>query len=372
MTDARHLSLRGLCLGRRALEPGTVHLVDGAFSGAPHPDAVTIDLPDGWVVTPGLVDLQVNGYAGHEVDSPGALPEIAAALARDGVVAFCPTLVSRPLHAYPDAVARLADAPSAGARVLGLHLEGPFLSPSRPGAHDTEALRTPDPHAVNAVAAFEPSVVTLAPEVPGGLDAVVALRAAGAVVSLGHTEADAATVRAAADRGARMITHVLNAMPGITAREASPAAQALQDDRLFVSLITDGHHVAPEVCRLVASAVGARLVLTSDASALAGTDATGTTLGDRPITRDGETARDDRGRLAGGALPLWRCVHRAVEMGIPRAHALWAACGAPREALGRRPAEARASLTVVDADDRPRAVMVDGAWLRDPREVLGG
>lgn len=363
------ITLSGTCLGRRTLTPGTVHVHGGRFTGTPAPGARTVTLPDGWVVTPGLVDVQVNGYAGREVDEPGALDGIARALARDGVVAFCPTLVSRPLHAYPDAVAHMSDAAPGdavgGAIAAGVHLEGPFLSPARPGAHDPAALIAPDSHATRAMVEFAPAIVTLAPELPGALDAVVALRASGAVVAIGHTECDAATVDAAATRGARLVTHAFNAMPGITAREASPLASALQDERLYVSLIADGHHVAPEVCRLAATLAGPRLVLTSDASAAAGAPPGEYRLAGRAVGSDGHSVRDEAGRLAGGALPLWRCVAEAVAMGVPRAHALWAACGAPREVLGRHLSEPRASLAVLDDGDRPRAVMVAGRWVLD-------
>lgn len=360
------VSLHGLCLGRRSLTPGTVNVTGGVFADAPAPGVETVALPDGWVITPGLVDVQVNGYAGREVDAPGALPHVARALAADGVVAFCPALVSRPLHAYPDAVIRLGDAVGAGAAVLGPHLEGPFLSPHRPGAHDPGALRDADPQAVDALVAFAPAIVTLAPEVPGGLDAIGRLRAAGVVAAVGHTECDAATLDAAAARGARLVTHAFNAMPGITARDATPLAAALQDERLYVSLVADGQHVAPEVCRLAAALAGARLVLTSDASAAAGAPPGAFTLGGRAVTSDGGCVRDAAGRLAGGALPLWRCVDRAVGIGVPRAHALWAACGAPREVLGRHLSEPRASLAVLDAEHRPRAVLIDGAWVGSP------
>ncbi|MCB0881371.1 MAG: N-acetylglucosamine-6-phosphate deacetylase [Thermoleophilia bacterium] len=366
MGDSADITLRGLCLGRRTLTPGAVHIAGGTFADVAAPGADTVDLPDGWVITPGLVDVQVNGYAGLEVDAPGALPAVRRALAEDGVVAFCPTLVSRHLHAYPDAVSRLTDGATEGAAVAGIHLEGPFLSPRRAGAHDPAALCAADPHSVGAVAAFEPAIVTLAPEVPGALDAIGALRAAGTVVAVGHTECDADALDAAATRGARLVTHAFNAMPGITARGASPLAAALQDERLYVSLIADGHHVRPEVCRLSFALAGHRMVLVSDASAAAGAPPGAYALGGRKVTSDGEAVRDADGRLAGGALPLWRCVRRAVDMGVPRAHALWAACGAPREVLGRRVAERRASLAVFDADHRPRAVMVDGAWVGSP------
>ncbi len=366
------ISLHGVCLGRRTLTPGSVHVREGRFTEAAAPGARSVTLPDGWVITPGLVDVQVNGYAGREVDEPGALADIAPALARDGVVAFCPTLVSRPLHAYPQAVAHMSDAAPGdalgGAVAAGVHLEGPFLSPARPGAHDPGALIAPDAHATRALVEFSPAIVTLAPELPGALDAVVALRAAGTVVAIGHTTCDAATVDAAATRGARLVTHAFNAMPGITARDASPLASALLDERLYVSLIADGHHVAPDVCRLVATLAGPRLVLTSDASAAAGAPPGAYRLAGREVGSDGEAVRDPEGRLAGGALPLWRCVAEAVRMGIPRAHALWAACGAPREVLGRHLSEPRASLVVLDEENRPRAVMVAGRWVVDDLE----
>ena len=166
------LALAGRILAGRRLARGEVAVAGGAVA-ASAPRRARRALPEGWIVAPGLVDLQLNGYAGAEADGgPEALAAIAAALPAIGVTAFCPTVVSRPDAAYRRAAAALArplpPAPGA-ARALGTHLEGPFLSPERPGVHPPAALRDPAPAAVDRLlAAFAPAIVTLAPELPGG------------------------------------------------------------------------------------------------------------------------------------------------------------------------------------------------------------
>lgn len=327
-------------------------------------------LPDGWVVTPGLVDLQVNGYAGHQVDDAGALPHIAAALAADGVVAFCPTLVSRPLDDYRDAVQRLRTSPPhIGAHVAGVHLEGPFLSPDRAGAHCPSYLRAPDAARVAALAQLAPAIVTLAPELPGAIDAIRRLHRGGVRISAGHTCADAATMAQAIDAGVRMVTHAFNAIDPITARGPGGLAQALTDRRVRISLIGDGIHVQDAVARLVATCVGRRLILVSDASAPASAAAGRYVLGDRVVESDGHTVRTPDGVLAGSAVPLWQAVTRMANAGVPRAHVLDAVCNAPRRLLGSR-TRLPASVVVIDEHNRPRAVLIDGRWEVPPPDAM--
>ncbi|HWH14836.1 MAG TPA: hypothetical protein VNT51_08810, partial [Miltoncostaeaceae bacterium] len=267
------LVLRGPVLRGGRIAPGEVGVRDGRVAPPAPGDEVRV-LPAGWVLAPAPVDLQVNGYAGAEVgDDPDALVAVARGLARDGVAGFCPTLVSRSDAAYGRAARALAAAawPDDGARPLGVHLEGPFLAPRRAGAHRRGALRPPRPDAVaRLLELFRPRIVTLAPELPGALEAVRRLRRAGVVVALGHTEAPPGTVRAAVEAGARLVTHALNAMPGIAARAPGPLTAALGDRRVRVCVIADGVHVDPAVLALLARIAGARLVLVSDAVAAAG------------------------------------------------------------------------------------------------------
>ena len=298
------LRLAGPVLRAGRLEPGEVTVADGRILAGPE-GRDPRRLPEGWVVAPGLVNLQVNGFGGAEVDEdPGALAAVARALPSAGVTAFCPTLVSRSAAAYGRAAAALAAAewPAAGARPLGVHLEGPFLA--RPVPNPAAALRPPAPEELERLlAAFSPAIVTLAPELPGALEAIARIALAGAVAAVGHTEADAETGRRAIAAGARLITHALNAMRGIESRAPSALTAFVLDRRVRVSLIADGVHVAPEVAAVLARAAGRRLVLVSDATAAAGAPPGRYRLGGREIVSDGATARIG-GRLAGSAAGL--------------------------------------------------------------------
>jgi N-acetylglucosamine-6-phosphate deacetylase len=295
-------------------------------------------------------------------EGPDALAHIAATLPRHGVTAFCPTLVSRPPGGYRRAAAALREAapapPPGAARVLGVHLEGPFLAPSRAGAHDPGALRDPDPGAVDELLALvRPAIVTLAPERPGALAAIRRIAAAGAVAAIGHTEADAAAGRAALDAGARLVTHALNAMRGIESRAPSALAAALADPRPYVSLIGDGVHVAPEVAAVIARAAGPRLVLVSDAVAAAGRPAGRYALGGRAVVSDGLRVERD-GRLAGSAAALDRGPATLAAAGIGPAEALHAATVAPRTLLGL--ADEPGDRVALDPGLRPRLTIIGG------------
>ncbi len=339
------LALAGRVLAGRRLARGEVAVADGRIvAGAPR--GARRSLPEGWIVAPGLVDLQVNGYAGAEADAGAeALAAIAAALPAAGVTAFCPTLVSRPEGGYRRAAAALAGCanwpPRAwpighapAARVLPPHLEGPFLAPGRAGVHPVGTLRDPSPEAVDRLLdAFAPALVTLAPERPGALEAIRRIVRRGVVASVGHTEADAAAGRAAIDAGARLMTHALNAMEGIASRRPSALAAFLADPRPCVSLIADGVHVAPEVAAVVARAAGRRLVLVSDAVAPAGAPPGRYRLGRRTIASDGRRV-EWRGRLAGSALGLDEGPRTLRGAGIAAGAALAAASAAPRRLLG--------------------------------------
>ncbi len=302
-------------------------VADGPPSGAPGSRLVDAR---GLVVAPGFVDLQCNG--GHGVDvtrEPARLWELAEALPRHGVTAWLPTVVSAPDGAIDAALAALQAGPPpgwCGAVPLGLHLEGPFLSPSARGAHRAEHLRSLRLEAVAGWSrAAGVAVVTLAPELPGAPEVVAALAERGVVVSLGHTHATADEVRRAVDAGARWVTHLFNAMAPLHHREPGLVGVALSDERLVVGLIADGVHVAPEVVAVAQRALGPRLTLVTDAVAPMGTDgadpASGVGLPD--------------GTLAGSALPMDRAIRnlRAFS-GCPPEAALAAAATAPARLLG--------------------------------------
>ncbi|HVW48275.1 MAG TPA: N-acetylglucosamine-6-phosphate deacetylase [Solirubrobacterales bacterium] len=328
--------------------PGDVEVVEG------HVGAVGLGGSGGrGIVAPGFVDLQVNGYAGVDFSTAGVegWEAATAALLRDGVTAFQPTLVSAPIEAMREALARVP----RGGRVIGAHLEGPFLSPRRPGAHDPSALIAPDREALDDLLAGGPvTQVTLAPELPEALDLVDALRERGVTVSCGHTEADAAAAHRAFDRGASAVTHLFNAMRRPRSRDPGIAFAALGREDVFVTLIIDGHHLADDTVRVAWRAAGERLVLITDAVAAATAPDGDYTLGGTvPIHSRGGVVRDGAGSLAGSTLSMLAAVRNLHALGVPLAAALAAATEAParmarRADLGRVAPGARADLVVLD------------------------
>lgn len=358
------LRLAGRVLRGRVIAEGVVDVVDGRIGAGA--EGGTRTLPAGWLICPGFVDVQVNGFGGAEVgDDPAALATVAAALPAAGVTAFCPTLVTRTPAAYRRAAAalRMAQVPPHAAQPVGVHLEGPFLAPARRGVHDPGALRHPTPEAVDRLLdAFGPAIVTLAPELPGALAAVRRIARRGCVVAVGHTEADAELGRAALAAGARLATHALNAMRGIESRAPSALVAFLAHPRARISLIADGVHVAPEVAALVARAAGARLVLVSDAVAAAGAAAGDHPLAGRRVTSDGRRVTW-RGRLAGSALGLDHGPMTLTAAGIRPSAALAAATRAPRRLLGLPAGLAPggpADLVVLDLGLVPRLTLIGG------------
>lgn len=220
-----------------------------------------VTLADGLLV-PGLVDLQVNGYFGVDLVSatPAEWTAVTTRLPETGVSAFAPTFVTGPLDHLVAGLRRAEHAmvagPVTGSRIVGVHLEGPFLAGSRRGAHNAAFLRDPTDQALDllldAAAPGTLRLVTLAPERPGALDAVRRLAAAGVLVCLGHTDATAAQVSAAADAGARMVTHLFNAQRGLHHREPGVVGAALVDQRLTCGLNRPGERGRrrePSACR---------------------------------------------------------------------------------------------------------------------------
>lgn len=330
------------------------------------------------VAIPGLVDLQVNGYGGvdllHDADDD-AWADCAERLLADGVTTWQPTLVTAPEAALADGlrraqrVARRRDRHRVRAlpRALGVHLEGPFLSPARLGAHAPEHRRDPDPALLERLLAVGGvTAVTLAPELPGAEALVARLAGAGVVVSLGHSEASAAQAAAAVALGARSVTHLFNAMPGIGGRAPGLAGFALGDARVAVQAIVDGVHLAEPVERLVLAAAGSRLVLVSDAMAAAGMGDGRFRLAEADVTVEAGRATRADGTLAGSARPLIAALRRAVALGLPLERAVEAASAAParlagRPELGRLAPGAPADVVVLDDDLQIARVLRAGA-----------
>jgi N-acetylglucosamine-6-phosphate deacetylase len=329
---------RVLSNARVTVDDGRV--VDVAEDSAPVADVL---LPVG-VLVPGLVDLQVNGYYGADfVDAtPEQWAEITRRLPETGVTAFVATFITEPVDAMVEALRRTAgklSSLSGGAEVLGVHLEGPFLSERRRGAHNLAYLRDPDPDAVEALLDAAPGlvrIVTLAPERRGGLDAVRRLVAAGVLVSIGHSDALGEQVYAAADAGARMVTHLFNAQRPLHHREAGVVGGALSDPRLTAGLIVDLHHVNAEACRIAFASAPGRIMLVTDASAPAGMPPGRYELGGEPVVLEpGHPPLREDGTIASSSLALDEGVANAVGIGVDLLTAVEAATRIPADLLGR-------------------------------------
>jgi N-acetylglucosamine-6-phosphate deacetylase len=324
------------------------------------------------VLSPGLVDIHCHGGGGASFTSgdPAQVARAAAAHRQEGTTSLVASLVSDEATALETQLAALDEAAADG-EIDGVHLEGPWLSPARCGAHDPAVLSDPSPGAVDRLLAAgrgRVRMVTLAPELPGGLEAVRRLADAGVVAAVGHTEADARTVARAVAAGASVATHLFNAMPPIHHRSPGPVPVLLDDARVVVELVADGVHLHPLVLRLAARAARGGWVLVTDAmpGALAAD-------GDYRLgrltaqVRDG-VARLPDGAVAGSTLGMSRAVRTAVAAGLPLADVLRAATVVPARTVGLAGVGvlepgARADLVVLDDDLEVRGVLRRGDWV---------
>ena len=301
-----------------------------------------------------------------------ALDAIDALLARHGVtrwLAALPTAEEERTAAALAAVAERAQDPRHG--VQGAHLEGPFLAPEHAGVHDRDLLRTPADGIPPSYHSPCVRLVTLAPELPGALPLVRELRARSVAVALGHSGADARTALRALDAGARLVTHLFNAMAPLAHRAPGLAGIALADPRALPCVIADGHHVDPIVLRIVRAAAGDRLILVSDASAPASTTGAVYRLAGMAVRRGADGAvRTLDGALAGsGTLLDEACRTWAAATGATAAEVVAAASARPAAAIGLdvglRPGS-EADLTLTADDGSLVGVMRGGGWLTRP------
>ena len=351
-----------------------VAVVGGAVAASPAPGSPVYDA-SGLHVLPGFLDLQVNGAVGIDLTlEPERLWEVAAALPGFGVTAFLPTVITSSPEARSRALAVLAGGPPAGwagAEPLGLHLEGPMIATARKGAHPEAWLREPS---LELVAGWSReagvAMVTLAPELPGALDVVDALVARGVIVAVGHTEASAAEVRAAVDRGARVVTHLGNAMPALGGRTPGPVGVSLSDLRLTAGVIADGHHLDPATLAAYWRALGTdRYLAVTDCTAALGMPDGPARLGDQTVVVSEGTVRLEDGTLAGSAADLTQCLRvlRAAT-GCTSADAV-AGCTTVAAGVlgdlsrGHLGVGARGDLTLVDDDLTVVATVVGGRLL---------
>lgn len=371
--------------GSVALPDGSLDLLDveiaaGRITALAPPGASTAtgcDIVDatGMIVAPGFIDLQLNGGWGHDFTvDPASMREVGAMLPRTGVTAYVPTIVTS-ARAQRDAAlaafAALAPSPT-DAVALGVHFEGPAISPARAGAHDRRHIGLPDPaESAGWSRSAGVAMVTLAPEIDGAIALTSGLTERGVVVAIGHTGCTAEQFAAARRAGARMVTHLFNAMAPFGHREPGPIGATLADDSVAAGLICDGIHVDPVAVRAAWHSLGpTRTVLVTDAIAALGVDAPEAQLGTRRVVVDERGVRTRDGVLAGSNLALDDAVRNLVRFtGCRPADALSAATSAPAAALGlhdrgRIAVGARADVVLLDADLVVRRTLVRGqtAW----------
>jgi N-acetylglucosamine-6-phosphate deacetylase len=374
--------------GQRWHEPAALLIENGRVRGIARPTEVPDSwpqrrLPTGVLLAPGFIDLQVNGGGGMLLnDNPTSdtMQAIARAHRRFGTTACLPTMIT---DTHDQMRLAVEAARRAGGRdgVLGVHLEGPFISPARPGIHRKDLIAQAtdgDLEWLLDLAGAGRSMVTLAPEcVPAGF--VKQLAAAGIRVSLGHSEATAETVGRAADDGLTGITHLFNAMPAMAARLPGPVGAALADRRLTASLLVDGIHVDPIAIRAAFAAKGAdRIALVTDAMPTVGAAAAQFSLMGRTITlADGRLHGDD-GTLAGAHLDMASAVRNAVTLAdVELGDALQSASLTPARFLGldhERGAlfsGARADLVALSRDLHPLATWIAGREEPDSKGSTG-
>lgn len=308
--------------------------------------------PDDLWILPGLVDIQVNGFGGHDLNAPGTSPDDVAAVVRvlwrHGVTRFCPTICTQSREHMIAALRTVAkaceDASWIDKAVIGIHVEGPYISPEDGprGAHPREHVRPPSWDEVQAfqeAAGGRIRLLTLAPEMPGAIDLIERLARSGIVPAIGHTGAGRADILQAVRAGARLSTHLGNGSHAMIPRHHNYIWEQLAADSLWASLIADGHHLPPSVVKVFIRAKGVdRCILTSDAVWLAG-ESPGTY---RFLDKEVELTPDHRVRLvgteylAGSALDLATAVGNVVAFaGIGLGEAVEMASLRPALLLGR-------------------------------------
>ena len=322
---------------------GSFRVEGGKFTeilpDAPAEDGV--DLQDQYVI-PGLVDVHTHGNSGADFSDGDydGLVKMAQYLAANGVTSFAPASMTLPYDvletAYKTAIRLRNEQPSSCARLMGIQMEGPFFSEKKKGAQNAVYLRNPDFDAFKRLYDVSEGLIRIADvaaELPGAVD-FTAQAAQLCTVSIAHTDCTYDEAAAVFDAGARHLTHLYNAMPGIHHRHPGPIGAASERENVVAELICDGHHVHPSAVRIAFRLFPGRICLISDALRCCGMPDGQYTLGGQDVWLHDGAAHLADGTLAGSATNLWGCMQKAVEFGIPKEQAILSATLIPAQEIG--------------------------------------
>jgi N-acetylglucosamine-6-phosphate deacetylase len=348
MTFPELFSIKNINLveGGKVTKNSAIVVENGVIAFAGHQDSfpqknyVAFDL-HGWFACAGFIDLQLNGAYGYDfTENPESIPYVAKRLPETGVVSFLPTFITSPLAKYPQKLAATLSAQKIEgnhARVLGAHLEGPFLNPSFPGAHPISLLRELTLDRLEMLSPIEAvRMVTLAVEQPGGIQAIRWLHDHGVVISIGHSGATTEEAQQYFSAGVRFATHLYNAMPALHHRQPGLVGALLTTHGVRFSLIADAVHCHPVMLKLAYRCKGAsEISLVSDAMAAMGMPPGQYTIGGQEVFVDNNSARLKDGRLAGSILSMDQAVRNMVTYtSCSIAEAIQMANAVPAEVLG--------------------------------------
>ena len=342
---------------QREIRDGVVIVEGGRISAVGARDEIAVPASAkriearGITLIPGFVDVHIHGAGGHDVmeATPVALDAVATTLARGGTTSFLATTVT----AAPDVLCASAagiakfiskqapdesgTAASPRAEILGIHFEGPFINPTRRGVHPVEWIAAPSLALfarMTEAAAGTARILTLAPEIPGGIELVDAARKAGIVAALGHTDATYEQAMDAIAHGARHAAHVFNAMRPFSHRDTGVLGAVLTSPQVTAELIADGVHVDEAAMKLLLAAKPEKVILVSDGTAATGMPDGKYRLGNFDVQVTGGVVRNSEGKLAGSALTLDRALRNIVALGIPLDEAVCMLTHYPAQLLG--------------------------------------
>ncbi|MGW0330461.1 N-acetylglucosamine-6-phosphate deacetylase [Streptomyces sp. NPDC003011] len=373
------LSGANVVLPTGTVEAGQVTVDGTRITGTTPENAQVVNVEGHWLV-PGFVDLHNHGGGGASFTS-GTVDDVLKGIHTHrlhGTTTLVASTVTGDMDFLAQRAGLLSELAEQG-EIAGIHFEGPFISPCRKGAHSEELLRDPDPAEVRKLidaARGQARMVTLAAELPGGIDSVRLLAEHGVIAAIGHTDATYEQTVEAIEAGATVATHLFNAMPALGHRSPGPIAALLEDERITVELINDGTHLHPASLQLAFHHAGAdRVAFITDAMDAAGFGDGRYWLGPLEVeVADGVARLIADGTIAGSTLTLDRAFQRAVTVdGLPVEDAVAALSANPARLLGLSDTVGSlepgkdADLVLLDADFALKGVMRRGAWVVDPQ-----